>query len=241
MDAPKSVRRPARVAAGKTEKVWRPWFYVAVASLAVAALVFVFVLAGVARDGGTPSTPPLVGGEGTPTPVARESATGTPGQPSTTITATGTPATEGRQLACGDILAPLNKLNFLAEDCAPNDLQDVPASMAQGRQQLRTEAMGAYLELVNAAANDGYTLYAISGYRSYQAQIAAYNSNLAGCGGKVACADRISAPPGHSGDQLGTTVDGLSPSAGLRLEAVGGTPEARWVADNPRRDGFVVR
>lgn len=229
---------------------WRLLFFAAVAALGAAVLVFVFVLAAIARDGGEGSGAPVgpggtTAGAETPTTPAgqRDTATPTAGTATTTATATETTSAEpgeGRQLTCGDIMAPMNKLNFLAQDCVPNDLQDVPQAMAQGRQFLRAEARAAFIELVNAAATDGFTLYAISGYRSYQDQIAAYNSNLAGCGQDIACADRISARPGHSEHQLGTTMDVSSPTASLGLETFQGTPEARWVAENAWRFGFVV-
>ena len=244
MGPPKSLSRAGRDEVAGAAHRGQILFFAAVAALGAAVLVFVFVLVSVARDGGGgsggPAVPPGTTTDGgTVTTPAGPGDTATPTGSSATTTTTTEPA-EGRQLACGDIMAALNKLNFLAQDCAPNDLQDLPQAMSQGRQFLRAEARGAFIDLVSAAAVDGFTLYAISGYRSYQDQIAAYNSNLAGCGQNVACADRISARPGHSEHQLGTTMDVSSASAGFGLESFQGTPEARWLADNAWRFGFVV-
>jgi hypothetical protein len=77
----------------------------------------------------------------------------------------------------------------------------------------------------------------VSAYRSYDAQVAAYEENRAIHGDDV---DRFSARPGHSEHQLGTTVDVSSASAAYALEGFEGTPEAEWVATNSWRFGFIV-
>jgi len=138
-------------------------------------------------------------------------------------------------------MAPLNKQDALPADCEPNDLAPIPADRtAYGTQYLRVAARDALLELMEAAAQDGFDLYAVSAYRSYDGQVAAYNSNLAACGYDRACADRISAHPGHSEHQLGTTVDVSSPGAGFGLETFVGTEDAAWVEANAWKFGFVV-
>lgn len=218
--------------------------------MGASALVFVFVVASLAGDGGDggspfPGRPDVI----TPTPGSEPDPTSTPDDgtsPTTEPTVESTEAPSpgsggGDVLACGDIMAPLNKQNALGADCAPGDLALIPPERtAYGSQYLRVSARDALVELIDAAAVDGFDLYAVSAYRSYDGQVAAYNSNLASCGGDRACADRISAHPGHSEHQLGTTVDVSSPGAGYGLESFVGTADAAWVEANAWRFGFVV-
>ncbi|MCC7363830.1 MAG: M15 family metallopeptidase [Dehalococcoidia bacterium] len=228
---------------------WHPWFIASVVALGAAILVFAFVIVSLARDGGgttdaaAPGGQPTqpAGGDATNEPsTATNTASTTASATQTRETTTATPST-GRLLTCGDILAPINKQNYLDAGCVPGDLEAIPAAMSrQGEQLMRADARTAFVALINAAAVDGFDLYAISAYRSYQGQVAAYNANLSGCGGDVACADRISAHPGHSEHQLGTTVDVSSESAGFGLESFIGTAEAGWVAENAWKHGFVV-
>lgn len=229
---------------------WRPWFWVALFAVGGAAVVFVIVIANVASDGGNgnsgnfpvvpTNTPTATSTTASPDPTSTQPGGGEPTETPPTGEPT-TPPTQGRQLVCGDIMAPLNKLNYLAADCEPNDLVAIPgARTAVGTQYMRSFAAEALLELMDAASADGYDLYAVSGYRSYQAQVSAYESNRAACGGSYECADRVSARPGHSEHQLGTTMDVSSPSAGFGLESFRGTAEADWVEANAWRFGFVV-
>ncbi|MGE5595913.1 MAG: D-alanyl-D-alanine carboxypeptidase family protein [Hyphomicrobiales bacterium] len=228
---------------------WRPWFIASILAVAASVLVFVVVLVGLATggdDGGGDIT--LPGADDTrdarPTQTTQPGQADTATQPANGETGTApasTPQPEGKLLTCGDIMAPLNKLNYLGEDCEPDDLEPVPSAMSKnGTQLMRADARAAFIELVNGAAADGYALYAVSAYRSYQGQVEAYQSNLDQCGGDTACADRVSAHPGHSEHQLGTTVDVSSPTAGFGLESFIGTPEADWLRDNAWRYGFVV-
>lgn len=144
---------------------------------------------------------------------------------------------EPATVACGDILVPLDKEHRLSPDCVPGDLRDLPAAISRDPQRMRAAASDALGELVAAAKAQGYALTAVSAYRSYDDQVAAYEENRAIYGGEV---DRFSARPGHSEHQLGTTVDLSTAGAGFELEPFEGTPEAAWVAGNAARFGFVV-
>ena len=190
------------------------------------------------------------GDEVDPTPTATDTPapTETP-QPSATPTHTPvphTPTPRGTVLpdntivvTCGDIFAPLDKTHRLTEDCVPLDLEPLPGDMVSGGTQvMRRDAATAYRELSAAAKKDGYTILAASAYRSYQAQEAAYGSHVSR--GGQAYADRVSARPGHSEHQLGTTTDVTSASAGFGLESFEGTPEAEWLAEHSWEHGFVV-
>ena len=142
-------------------------------------------------------------------------------------------------VACGDILAPLDKDHRLPADCAPGDLVTLEAHLVSAAgQAMRAEAAGAFAELFAAAQEDGFTILAASAYRSYQTQVAVYGSHVAQLG--EAAADRVSARPGHSEHQLGTTTDVTSESAGYSLGGFEGTPEAAWLAANSWRFGFII-
>jgi D-alanyl-D-alanine carboxypeptidase len=199
-----------------------------------AAALFVSVIGAISRDG---SNGPPVGVQtpGGQTPPAGQ--TTNPGE--TPAPETPTPSIDQPEtVACGDILVPLDKAHRLAADCVPGDLRDLPAAISYGgTQHMSAEAADAFEELVAAAQSEGFSLFAVSAYRSYDDQVRAYEENKAIYGDEV---DRFSARPGHSEHQLGTTVDVSSTAAAYSLEGFEGTPEAAWVAANSWRFGFIV-
>ncbi|MBI2766351.1 MAG: M15 family metallopeptidase [Chloroflexi bacterium] len=222
-----------------------PVFVLAIGAFAVSFLVLVAVVAG-AACGGDGGGQPTMGATGTSSPTgtaqATSSSAATPGESATAEpTAAGASATSapGNFLPCGDIMAPLDKQNSLPENCAPNDLQALPASAAVGGQFLRAAAKEAILELFAAAEKEGFTLKVVSAYRSYQTQIDTFNFNVQQDG--LAQAERTSARAGHSEHQLGTTADVASASVGYQLtESFGATPEGKWLAANSWKYGFII-
>jgi len=212
---------------------------------AVAALVFVS-LGLVACSGGgaaAPSVTPSAAVIMAPSPSATPSATS---PPSSTPSATPPPNREGTPqgngtfvVACGDVLAPVDKQHRLSADCEPPDLVALPGEMSSGgTQRMRQAAAAAYGELFAAAQGDGFTIFAASAYRSYATQVQVYAGHVANQG--QAGADRVSARPGHSEHQMGTTTDVTSASAGFGLGGFEGTPEAAWLAENSWRFGFII-
>ncbi|MGH2608055.1 MAG: M15 family metallopeptidase [Tepidiformaceae bacterium] len=207
------------------------WF----AAVALAALV----VAGCGDDEAEPTPPPsLTETAATTAPEPTATPTTTPAPP--TPTPWGTPGPDNTiVVACGEILAPLDKTHRLTPDCVPPDLEALPAEMvASAGQLLRRDAAAAYRELFAAARADGYTIVAASAYRNYQEQVSAYTSHV-NRGGQ-AYADRVSARPGHSEHQLGTTTDVSSATAGYGLESFEGTAEAAWLAEHSWEYGFIV-
>lgn len=208
---------------------------------AAALLVAIAVAAcGGGNPDPSPTLSPTTGAAVTKSPEPEPSATPTATPVPATPTPRGTPQPDNSiVVTCGDILAPLDKTHRLTEDCVPPDLEALPGEMvASAGQLLRRDAAAAYRELFAAAQADGFTILASSSFRSYQAQVAAYNSHV-NRGGQ-AYADRVSARPGHTEHQLGTTTDVTSASAGYGLESFEGTPEAAWIAANSWRYGFIV-
>jgi D-alanyl-D-alanine carboxypeptidase len=188
-----------------------------------------------------------------PTPVATEvpsataTAEATPSATATVVsTSTTLPDREGTPLGggifevvCGDVLAPVDKQHRLPAGCEPGDLVTLPAEVSSGgTQRMRADAAAAFQQLNAAARSDGFTILAASAYRSYATQVELYAGHVAR--NVQAGADRISARPGHSEHQMGTTTDVTSPTAGFGLDGFRGTPESAWLAENAHRFGFVV-
>jgi D-alanyl-D-alanine carboxypeptidase len=96
-------------------------------------------------------------------------------------------------------------------------------------------------ELGAAAENEGLDMSIISAYRSYSTQEATYQYWLDYNGGDVSATDKVSARPGHSQHQLGTTVDFSSSEVNDQIGSVfNPTEAAAWLENNAWKYGFVL-
>ena len=134
---------------------------------------------------------------------------------------------------------PLNPISY-----APSDLvlPNVPlrASSGDSEMRLRTEAAESLETMVNDAKVGGYQLMLVSGYRSYQLQVAVYNANVQKYG--QAGADKQSARPGTSEHQTGLAADIGSTTRQCELEqCFANLPEGIWLAANAYKYGFIIR
>ncbi|WP_181034459.1 D-alanyl-D-alanine carboxypeptidase family protein [Arthrobacter sp. 08Y14] len=129
----------------------------------------------------------------------------------------------------------VNKERPLApEDYAPEDLLSVDGQL------LRAEPAEALMLLQQAAAADGVTVRAISGYRPFETQSALYSGYTSQYGQDQA--DAISARPGYSEHQTGLAVDIAAADGACSLQACfADTPAGAWAAENAHRFGFIVR
>jgi D-alanyl-D-alanine carboxypeptidase len=122
----------------------------------------------------------------------------------------------------------------------PNDLTPLPGRLlASDGVLLRPAAADAVVRLIDAAGREKYTLFVLSGFRSYQEQERVLRTEIERFGKEVA--EKQVAPPGHSEHQLGLAADitsGRDPY-GLRSE-FGDEPEGRWLAANAASFGFVI-
>jgi zinc D-Ala-D-Ala carboxypeptidase len=235
MDARRDRNRPRAVGNHRrTRSPWYPFFLGSLAAVTASFAVLIFAIAcnGDADNGATPGP-----ATDTPTPALE---TPSPVPPTATPTVAPSPTpTYTQDLPCNDILVPINKQNSLSRDCIPPGLVTLPSNMAYGSsQQLRSDAFEAMKALLEAARADGFHLFVVSSYRSYDYQKTLYDGYVRSMGQEQA--DRVSARPGHSEHQLGTTADVSSASAGYQLEPFIGTPEAAWIEANAWKYGFIV-
>ena len=106
---------------------------------------------------------------------------------------------------------------------------------------MRPEAAAALEDLFEAAAQDGITLYATSGYRSYSTKKAIFERKLERMDEKQANASV--AKPGYSEHQTGLAMDieGETTKGTGLTEAFGESPEGIWTAEHCAEYGFIIR
>ncbi len=112
-----------------------------------------------------------------------------------------------------------------------NKTHPIPASYSPG---LLPIAYNAFSELRKGAAEAGFDIQLISGYRSYETQKGLYNNYVATYG--QAEADTFSAKPGTSEHQTGLAMD-----VGWIDDSYGDTPSGKWLAANCYKYGFIIR
>ena len=113
-----------------------------------------------------------------------------------------------------------------------NKTYALPASYNPGG--LTKETYNAFVEMRNAASRDGISLWICSGFRSYDTQRWLYQSYVNRDG--KAAADTYSARAGHSEHQTGLAMDLNYASSWFD-----NTNEARWIANNCWKYGFIIR
>ena len=135
----------------------------------------------------------------------------------------------------------VNRDYMLPSDYVPDDLvyPDVPHSSSA--YQMRADAAQALEALFAAAkAEAGFTLYAHSGFRSYETQRLIYERKVSNTK-SLAEARLLVADPGASEHQLGLAMDVKNSPGGALNSAFGQTPEGVWLAGNAWRFGFILR
>lgn len=143
-------------------------------------------------------------------------------------------------LPCGDLLAPVDKEHQLAADCEPEGLQILPGEHSYGEaQRMHPEAAEAMEDLLEDADAAGHWLWVRSSYRSYALQEETFQFWVGELGYEEAL--RVSAQPGHSEHQLGTTADVTSAEVQYQLsQEFGETAGGQWLAANATDYGFVI-
>lgn len=147
-----------------------------------------------------------------------------------------------RQTNLGGNLYLVNRGFTLSEAYVPPDLVQ-PASAGNSRGTLMRREAADQLDRLFASAKDaGYTLVAVSGYRSYATQRTIYSRRTSSGDRKDKDRARwLVAPPGASEHQLGLAMD-LGRRGKTNLNAAfGDSPEGLWVREHAHEFGFIIR
>ncbi|MFP3725737.1 M15 family metallopeptidase [Priestia filamentosa] len=108
------------------------------------------------------------------------------------------------------------------------------------KRYLREVAAVPLEKMFKQAEEEGYILYGVSGYRSYNRQIAVFKMHEQELGEEKA--REVSSVPGSSEHQTGLSIDISSESAKFLLSTeFGSTPEGKWVKENAHKFGFIIR
>ena len=135
----------------------------------------------------------------------------------------------------------VNKYYLLDSSYAPDDLVTISQTYSWGEagsQRVREVAYSAFLDMWNAANEEGYYLMVSSSYRSYAEQEEVYNNYKNSSGERYA--DSIAARPGSSEHQTGLTLDIFS-RTNTNRETFKDSTEAKWLAENSYKFGFILR
>ena len=131
-------------------------------------------------------------------------------------------------------LVLVNKYNALSDVFVPSDLESIAP---YGQVKLTRDAAEAFKELASDANEEGYTIVGISGYRSYQTQVALYQRYLNKDGRSLA--DTYSARAGHSEHQTGLAIDVASNNSNiLTFEQ---SKSFKWMFEHAHEYGFILR
>jgi D-alanyl-D-alanine carboxypeptidase len=101
------------------------------------------------------------------------------------------------------------------------------------------EAQDAYDLMAAAAADAGYPIWIVSGFRSYETQQQIFERNSAEKGEDEA--NTFSARPGQSEHQTGLAFDLAGSEGHVLSESFGETGTFGWLAENAADYGFILR
>lgn len=131
----------------------------------------------------------------------------------------------------------VNKYYSLGENYVPDNLTPIQSNYSSGEKLMQKDAAKAFNDLAKNAKNEGYTIRAISTYRSYSYQNGLY-TRYANQDGTI-LADTYSARAGHSEHQTGLAVD--VDNAKLSYTSFGNSKEFEWMKENAYKYGFILR
>ncbi|MGI6630636.1 MAG: M15 family metallopeptidase [Bacillota bacterium] len=152
----------------------------------------------------------------------------------------------GRQIVTNtdSLLVLVNKKRNIPADYVPQNMVIPKVEFSfpgdSPKKYLREEAARALEELFQEAQNNKLTLFAVSGYRSYETQRKLFENKKKAIGEKAA--NMVSAYPGQSEHQTGLAMDITCSQASFSLvESFGETKEGIWVTENAHKYGFIIR
>ena len=131
----------------------------------------------------------------------------------------------------------VNKYNSLSKDYVPKDLETIDSQFSNGEKLMVSYAKEAFEELASTAQSEGYTILAMSTYRSYDYQNSLYNRYVSLDG--QAEADTYSARAGYSEHQTGLAADVYNKEKSYT--EFENTKEFTWMQENAYKFGFILR
>lgn len=131
----------------------------------------------------------------------------------------------------------VNKNRKLHKAYRPADLVELNLKYANSAKYLRQEAATAFEKLSEDASIEGFTIIAVSAYRSYIYQQELYQYYVKFKGNDYA--DKASARPGHSEHQTGLAIDVMG--SNNDYDEFDKSVEFDWMKDNAHQYGFILR
>lgn len=135
----------------------------------------------------------------------------------------------------------VNKYYNLSKEYQPDDIIPISSSYAWGENGSKTTrqlTFDAFLNMYNAAKEDGITLMINSSYRTYEEQETVYKNYEKKYGSEYA--DEIAARPGHSEHQTGLALD-IFCATNSNRNTFKDTEAYQWLLNNAYKYGFILR
>lgn len=124
-----------------------------------------------------------------------------------------------------------NGVTYIGGYIIVNKTYSLPSSYGDG---LTRETRKNFNRMKSAAKEENLDIFISSGYRSYNRQKTLYNNYVSNDGKEEA--DTYSARPGHSEHQSGLALD-----VNTVDDSFANTEEAKWLAENCYKYGFILR
>lgn len=131
----------------------------------------------------------------------------------------------------------VNKFNYLPDNYDPN-IVNIKNWYAYGDQKIDEEVLDNYLDMYNAAKEEGLSLIVNSSYRSYQEQKDIYDEFKDVYGSKYA--EEYAARPNYSEHQTGFALD-LFTEKYATTDTFDQSEEFAWLIKNSYKYGFILR
>lgn len=131
----------------------------------------------------------------------------------------------------------VNKYLYLDKDYVPDNLENIDEKYARSGMKLVSSAKDAFEQMAKSAKKDGYSVIAMSSYRSYDYQVDLYNRYVKSDG--VDAADTYSARPGFSEHQTGLCVDIYDGE--IDYTNFEKSDSFKWMQENSYKYGFILR
>ena len=135
----------------------------------------------------------------------------------------------------------VNKYHYLKEDYIPIDLVTISQSYSwgeKGSQKCTKVTYDAFLELWNAANQEGYYLMVNSSYRDFAKQTSIFEDYKNRYGTEYA--ENYAAHPGYSEHQTGYALDIVDKNYTSK-DSFTNSPSFNWLKDNAYKYGFILR